>query len=88
MTNNATYDQKVYHMSQFNIAQAKAHFSELVQKALRGEEVVIAKDNKPLLKLVPLQSPAAKRVPGSAKGQVLLIAPDFNETPSDFKDYA
>jgi prevent-host-death family protein len=41
-------------MAQFNIADAKSHFSELVQKALLGEEIVIARDNKPLLKLVPL----------------------------------
>lgn len=40
---------------QFNIAEAKARFSELVQKALLGEEVIIAKDHKPLLKLVPLE---------------------------------
>ena len=41
-------------MSKFNVAEAKAHFSELVRKGLLGEEVIIAKDNKPLLKLVPL----------------------------------
>jgi len=38
-------------MSKFNIAEAKARLSELVQRTLLGEEVVIAKDNKPLLKL-------------------------------------
>ena len=59
-------------MRQFNIAEAKARFSELVQAALTGEEVVIAKDNKPLLKLVLLQAPLARRVPGSAKGFELL----------------
>ena len=41
-------------MSQFNVAEAKARFSELVQKAVSGEEVVIARDNRPLLRLVPL----------------------------------
>jgi len=75
-------------MSQFNIAQAKAHFSELVQKALMGEEVVIAKDNKPLVKLVPLQPVSGKRAPGSAKGQINFIAPDFDSIPPDFKDYS
>ena len=44
------------HDMQFNIAEAKARFSELVQKALLGEEVIIAKDHKPLLKLVPLRA--------------------------------
>jgi len=40
-------------MQQFNVAEAKARFSQLIQKALAGEDVVIAKDNKPLVKLVP-----------------------------------
>jgi len=71
----------------FNVAEAKASFSELVQRALMGEEVVIAKGNQPLLKLVPLQEPKRNRQPGSARGQVHL-APDFEETPEDFADYA
>lgn len=74
-------------MSQFNIADAKAHFSELVQKAMLGEDVIIARDNKPLLRLVPLEAPRQARAPGSARGEVLLIAPDFDETPADFRDY-
>ncbi|MPZ19691.1 MAG: type II toxin-antitoxin system prevent-host-death family antitoxin [Luteitalea sp.] len=69
----------------YNVARAKAHFSELVREALLGEEVIIAKDNKPLLKLVPLE-PRGPRTPGSAKGQVHM-APDFDETPADFHDY-
>jgi len=40
-------------MQQFNVAEAGARFSQLIQKALAGEDVVIAKDNKPLVKLVP-----------------------------------
>jgi len=74
-------------MTQFNIAEAKAHFSELVQKALLGEEVIIAKDNKPLLKLVALEPPTQERKPGSAKGQILYMAPDFDQPVDDFKDY-
>lgn len=74
-------------MSQFNIAEAKAHLSELVQKALLGEEVVIAKDNKPLLKLVPIAPLTQPRKPGSARGQVLYVAPDFDATPDDFAGF-
>jgi len=74
-------------MATFNIAEAKARFSELVQKALLGEEVVIAKDNKALLKLVPLDRPKGPRKAGSGKGQILYIAPDFDETPEAFRDY-
>jgi prevent-host-death family protein len=73
-------------VAKFNVGEAKAHFSELVRKALLGEEVIIAKDNKPLLKLVPLQPSKGARKPGSAKGQVRM-ASDFEETPEDFKEY-
>ncbi len=73
-------------MSKFNIAEAKAHFSELVQKAMLGEEVIIAKDNKAVVKLVALTPPRQLRKPGSAKGRIWM-APDFDVTPKDFRDY-
>lgn len=74
-------------MSHYNIHEAKARLSALVQKAMLGEEVIIAKDNKPVARLVALQAPRKARKPGSAKGQV-WIAPDFNAPLDDFKDYA
>lgn len=74
-------------MSQFNIAQAKSRFSELVNKALLGEEVVISRDNKPLLKLVPVGASVC-RVPGSGKGEILYVADDFDAPLNDFADYA
>ncbi len=74
-------------MTTFNVAEAKSHLSELLQKAMVGEEVVIAKDNKPIAKLVPIATPGRKRKPGSAKGRI-WIAPDFDATPADFADYA
>jgi len=68
----------------YNVAEAKAHFSTLVRKALQGEEVVIARDNKPLLRLVPVGVPT--RAPGSARGRVRL-ADDFDAPLEDFADY-
>jgi prevent-host-death family protein len=73
-------------VAKFNVAEAKSRFSELVQKAMVGEEVIIAKDNKPVVKLVPLMAPGKARKPGSAKGQIWLAA-DFDATPADFQDY-
>jgi prevent-host-death family protein len=70
----------------FNIAEAKAHFSELVQKAMLGEEIVIAKGNKPVLKLVPLEKSKQPRKPGSAKGKIWM-AEDFDAIPEGFEDY-
>ena len=74
-------------MATFNVADAKARFSELIQKAMIGEEVVIARDNKPLVRIVPLTGTDEPRKPGSAKGQI-TIAPDFDATPEGFEDYA
>lgn len=74
-------------MQQFNIAAAKSHFSELVKIAMLGEEVVIARDNKPLLRLVPITPNNKIRKPGTAKGQILKVASDFDELPDDFKEY-
>jgi antitoxin (DNA-binding transcriptional repressor) of toxin-antitoxin stability system len=73
-------------VAQYNMAQAKARFSELVQKALSGEEVILARDFKPLLRLVPLKDLAGERSPGSAKGEVHM-SPDFDAPLEDFADY-
>ena len=64
-------------MPAYNVAEAKAQLSLLLKKAQRGEEVVIAKDHKPVARLVPVRQPArGKRRPGSGKGKVLYVAPD------------
>jgi prevent-host-death family protein len=69
-----------------NIAEAKTHLSDLADKAANGEEVLIARDHKPVVRLVPLASTSGRRKPGSAKGQVSM-APDFDATPPDFRDH-
>jgi len=73
-------------MAQVNIAEAKTHLSRLVQQAMNGEEVIIARDNKAVVKLVPVDLPKRNREPGTARGRV-WTAPDFDQTPSDFDDY-
>ena len=70
-------------LANFSIADAKTRFSELIQKAMAGEEVIITKDNKPVVKVVPIVSPGKKRIPGSAKGQI-WVAPDFDAALEDF----
>ena len=70
--------------AQFNVAEAKAHLSTLVRRALQGEEVVIARDNTPLVKLVPVG--VQTRTPGSAKGRVRVSA-DFDAPLDDFDEY-
>ena len=60
-----------------NLYEAKTHLSELVERAARGEEVVIAKAGEPKARLVPLARPVKHRKPGDWKGRVVM-APDFD----------
>ncbi len=59
-----------------NLYEAKTHLSELVDRAAKGEEIVIAKNGVPMAKLVPLAK-KSKRVPGGWEGKV-WIADDFD----------
>jgi prevent-host-death family protein len=70
---------------QVNIYEAKTRLSQLVDQAAAGEEVVIARNGRPVARLVPLQRQPVKRVPGAWKGQV-WIAPDFDETDPEIID--
>jgi len=56
-------------MESFNVHEAKTRFSELLDRALRGEEVVIARAGRPLVRLVPVDE-LALRKPGLARGSV------------------
>jgi prevent-host-death family protein len=49
-------------MKTVNIHEAKTHLSRLVEQAAKGEPFVIAKAGKPLVKVVPLDTPAAEQV--------------------------
>lgn len=72
---------------QATIHEAKTHLSKLIQKALKGEEVIIAKRDKPLVRLQVIELPKGKRRMGWAKGLVTQMAPDFDAEIEDFEDY-
>jgi prevent-host-death family protein len=61
---------------QANMHEAKSKLSQLVESALMGEEVIIAKSGKPAVRLVPCK-PSKKRVFGQFKGKIKL-ADDFD----------
>ena len=74
-------------MAQINIAEAKARLSELIDRALTGEVVVVARDNKPLVRIVPYDAVEGRpRRPGSARGKITL-SKDFDQPIPDFDDY-
>jgi prevent-host-death family protein len=67
-----------------NIHEAKTHFSELLQRVLAGEEVVIAKSGKPVARLVAIKSKRAPRPLGTGKGD-FVVPDDFDAPMPDFE---
>jgi prevent-host-death family protein len=68
---------------QVNVAEAKAKFSSLLDRALAGEEVIIARAGKPLARLTPVES-MTRRKPGAWRG--LKIPNDALFEPMDPED--
>lgn len=68
-------------MQTVNMHDAKSQLSRLVDDALAGEEIIIAKAGKPLVRLVPYIPQRQSRIPGRLKGQISM-ADDFDELPA------
>jgi len=69
-----------------NIYEAKAQLSKLIESALKGEDVIIARANQPVVRLVKWV-PSGDRVPGVWEGQVRISA-DFDDfTKDDERDW-
>ncbi len=68
-------------MTKVNIHEAKTNLSKLLEQALNGEDIVIAKAGKPLVRLVPVRE-EKKGCFGMDAGKI-WIADDFDELPKD-----
>jgi prevent-host-death family protein len=65
------------------IHRAKTNLSGLIEKAERGEEVVIARGKQPVVRLVPVKQPPKKRAPGMFRGEFELGPAFFEPLPPD-----
>ncbi|MCC5656684.1 type II toxin-antitoxin system prevent-host-death family antitoxin [Nostoc sp. XA010] len=73
-------------MQQITLAEASQNLPDLIEAALSGEEIIIIKDNQPLVKLTPVSPLKQRRQPGSAKG-LITISDDFDAPLEEFKEY-
>ncbi len=67
------------------ITEAKTHFSALVERVLKGEEIIIKKAGKPVAVLEKYPGKKVQRTPGVLKGKI-KIADDFNSLPDDLSE--
>lgn len=68
-----------------NIHDAKAKLSQLIKRALAGEEVVIARAGEPMVRLTPVQLDLTPRQGGQLKGQI-WIADNFDEFDEELEE--
>lgn len=74
-------------MKPVNVAEAKARLSELIDAALAGEEVVIARRNVPLVRLTAVDDAKVQPTFGKLRGKVRMTD-DFDDPLEDFDEYA
>ncbi len=65
-------------METITIHKAKTQLSKLIEKACKGEEIIIARGKKPVVRLVAIEDKRGNRKPGALKGKI-KIGPEFFE---------
>lgn len=68
-------------MPAFNIYEAKTSLSQLVERAAKGEEVIIAKAGKPMVRMVPVKKERKqkRRKSGQNTLGITYISPEFGK---------
>ena len=65
-------------MATIKIHAAKTQLSRLISRACKGEEIIIARGDEPVVRLQPVRSKGKGRLPGRYKGK-FKIGPEFFE---------
>lgn len=75
-------------MPTITIHHAKSNLSRLIQQASEGKEIIIARGDKPVARLLAVGEIKGKRRPGSLKGK-LRVGPEFFAPlpPSELKGW-
>ena len=66
--------------------EAKARLNQLIDAAIEGDVVVIAKDDGEIVQLVPLSKNRNRPQFGSGRG-MMVMSEDFDEPLTDFEEY-
>ena len=69
------------------IYQAKTYFSDVINRVLMGEEIVIARGSEPVVTMVPVKKKRPRRRIGGAGDVVLHMSADFDAPLKDFDTY-
>jgi antitoxin (DNA-binding transcriptional repressor) of toxin-antitoxin stability system len=73
-------------METITIHKAKTELSRLIERACRGEEIVIARGKKPVVRLVAIGDKTGERKPGAWKGKIEVGPAFFEPLPKEELD--
>ncbi len=74
-------------MNFINVHAAKTNLSKLIERACRGEEIIIARGNVPVVRLVPVEGAIKpERIFGSLRGQFEIPDTFFDPLPVEELD--
>jgi len=75
-------------MPTVNLEQAQGQLRELIAGLQPGQEVILTDNGLPLAKLVGMERTNWPCKAGTARDEIVWIAPDFDAPLEDFKEYA
>jgi prevent-host-death family protein len=70
-------------MEIITIHKAKTELSRLIERACRGEEIVIARGKRPVVRLVAIEDKRGQRKPGAWKGKIEVGSEFFLPLPPE-----
>ena len=75
-------------MATITVHRAKTTLSQLIERALKGEEIVIARGKVPAVRLVPLSVPTPRRQFGAMKGRARVTKAFFDPlSPAELRQW-
>ena len=74
-------------MTTLSIEEAAPQLKRLIDEAHPGDEIILTEDDRPVARLIPVQKRNRPRTPGTAKGQILYMADDFDAPLEEFREY-
>lgn len=78
-------------MATLSIQEAQARLPDVIRRLKPGDEVVITENGRPVARLIPARpgagQPEKPRQPGTLRGSVLYMDPDFDAPLDEFKEY-
>jgi len=73
-------------MPEIGMHEAKTHLSQLVERALAGEEIVVTRRGKPAVRLTPVAQLSSRDALFGCMAGEIEIHDDFDELPDDIAE--